>query len=628
MNLFKKSIYALSLVGMTGLWSCSQEEMLSSGAENTVKGQPVQLTLTVTRGDTRTRTVLSEDTQNGGLISEWAAGDYLYVYDTNGNQVGKLELQSEPKSPKGVFSGEITAEEGTHYYNFWYYDEENDLISVEKDGNGNRLTVNLSKQNFFSPEDLSAMEILSSRPTDEYEDVEILVKDGKATVMKDVTLVPKLAMARFSLKNLPTNSKGTLNIYNVGDPLPIQDGFGFVSTYSEHKESNAAGITIENVEADKDVFVAFIPSPEYKLGFTFTTSDGKVYKYQFEKFTELKGGVYYTAFDKDGDKTDVIPGIPVVFGEDGDDELVGPIFEVEGKKFRFTRANLQYNTQTSTWSIPKKQTEYVGKSGRRFLKSAATSNPDVVDLFGWGATGVEDQVYQPRPADFWKEQSYNTNSYNTIDGQYPSANTSQNATLNTNSTLCPGGTMQDTPFDWGQAYGNTHSGHFYTLTSNEMSKVIDGYCVVLGTVEGVQGAILTNYTTVDGLKEKLDEMEVSYTKSTLYKLPSKNSSKPNFAWDRLSISYDQLTELDGVFFPAAGMRNPGVDTDYGSVGYYWTATVSTTPNAIAWVFDGQKTQNNRIFNVYGRGKGQGMAVRLVKEIVSNTDTDETVGKDL
>ena len=74
---------------------------------------------------------------------------------------------------------------------------------------------------------------------------------------------------------------------------------------------------------------------------------------------------------------------------------------MNGKKFRFTRANLQSITKTSTYSIPEKQTEYMGKvSGRRVGASTVTGNPEIIGLFRWGATGIDDNVCKLQPADF------------------------------------------------------------------------------------------------------------------------------------------------------------------------------------------------------------------------------------
>ena len=303
MKYLNKSIYAFALVGMAGLWSCSQEDVLQGG-DVTASGHPVPVTLTVNRGDAQTRTVLSEN-ETGGLNDVWVSGDVLHVYNKAGEEVGTLNLQSGEDTSVGVFSGLVNAEQGEQDLNLWYYGdvESNPNLSFTKYSQRNGLKVDLHKQNFADVKALSALDILSKGVT-------LNVNGEKSTVVKDETMETHLAMARFSLSGLPEGAKGQLNIYNVaGYGSNANSGEEYYNTLNTttldfarlgkaQTSTDKNDIVVENVEAGKDVFVAFIPS-SYQLGFVFTnTADSKVYKGQFENKTDIEVGKYYTAFNE------------------------------------------------------------------------------------------------------------------------------------------------------------------------------------------------------------------------------------------------------------------------------------------------------------------------------------------
>ncbi|MCM1143028.1 MAG: DUF1566 domain-containing protein, partial [Muribaculum sp.] len=382
-----------------------------------------------------------------------------------------------------------------------------------------------------------------------------------------------------------------------------------------------------NIDADDtqdgivNVYFALLPS-SYTFQLSFKDADDNKYVFSSENQNTIEAGKYYTGSKGEG----IAVKLDEVKTVEEDDEVVGPAFQItrqdDGKTVwvKFTRANLQYKTTDKTWNLPSKQTEFICKSGRRY-SSGTGSNPETIGLFRWGTTGIEDDTYKPYAPDFWKSAAWQTNTRNVIDSQFPSSNTSVNATLNTNSTLCHNGTMQGTSWDWGKAYAQyKNEGEYLTLTSSQLSGLINDNFVALGTVDGVNGAImLLNCSSLEDAQKRITDVGGKYNK--LYKLSSDESNNTHFEWTRLTLTYDQLTQLKGVFFPASGMNNPDVDTDYSGTGYYWTSTVSTTPNAIAWAFDGTSTQSSRMFKVYGRGKGQAFAVRLVKVV---TGPDEEV----
>lgn len=321
-----KSIFSIALAGLLSLASCSQEDMLNGGAD-TVKGHPVQLTLTVNRGETQTRTVLSENDKNGGLTSKWVMNDdkkdKLFVFNSEGVMVGELEIKELIEPSVGVFSGTIEANYGSDNYNIWYYNPDNSKIALGKSSREHpNLLIDLSEQSFSSIEDLSAMEVL-------YQSIKLNVKEETAVVEESTTMEAKLAMARFSLAGIE-NASGILKIFDedFGESRAIYKkcGFGLAPKFDGFRFNLANDPSIEvTVTEGQDVYLAFYPG-SYRLGFEFTADNGKKYKFAFNNPTTLVAGKYYCAFNKaEGlgeDDPGTIGGIPVNFEEVIDYDII------------------------------------------------------------------------------------------------------------------------------------------------------------------------------------------------------------------------------------------------------------------------------------------------------------------
>ena len=298
MKYLNKSIYAFALVGMAGLWSCSQEDVLQGG-DVTASGHPVPVTLTVNRGDAQTRTVLSENTATGGLNDVWEEGDKLAVYNSNGAKAGELVITDGVGEDTGVFTGVITSENGQYDFNLWYTDP---VATGAKEADGkplyfnskNEMVVDLSKMpKYTTVEDLSAMDILSKK-------VKLNIKDNNATLVQDEKMVAHLAMARFSLNGIPAGETGKLTIKNNGastDGILYKQRLSLASSSNEGTVARPEGIVINDVNPGEDIYLAFIPQT-YTLSFTFE-SEKDTYTFSFENPTELEGGVYYSAFTKE-----------------------------------------------------------------------------------------------------------------------------------------------------------------------------------------------------------------------------------------------------------------------------------------------------------------------------------------
>lgn len=324
-----KSIFSLALASLLSLASCSQEDVLSGGTD-TVKGHPVQLTLTVNRGDAQTRTVLSENDKNGGLNDMWVDGDMLKVYNSAGQKIGELNLIEGADTDTGIFSGEVTAENGTSDYRVWYYND--DVVSF--DHNASNATeptvlVDLSNQAYGDVTALSAMDMLS-------QDISLTITGNAAVVAERCTMEARLAMVRFSLKNIGAAS-GMLKIYdelNQNRAMITKGSFGLAPNHQGQKFRSVAtpAITVPVTEG-KDVYLALYPD-SYRIGFEFTeTGTNKKYKFAFKGATTLEAGTYYCAFDKDEnadpDVEGEIGGIPVIF-EPAEEEEYTVIFNDEG----------------------------------------------------------------------------------------------------------------------------------------------------------------------------------------------------------------------------------------------------------------------------------------------------------
>lgn len=351
MKLINKTIYALALVGMMGLGSCSSDEMLQGG-DTSLQGHPVSVTLTVSRGEAQTRTTLSEN-DKGGITSVWETGDRLHVYNSAGEKVGILTISDGVGTDTGVFFGSVEAVSGNQELSLWYYDE--DFIKEEADkdkpmmkittysyGSESSETVpalymDLRSQNFKSAEDFKKVEVLSKK-------IVLHVNSDKdengnnATVVKDETLKAYLAFARFSLKGaIPEKTNGKLDIYDIAGYGSNEDtGAEYYNTYNQmyfdfskstvaNSPTDKQNIVVDNVVAGEDVYVALVPKTGCQLGFIFTAENKDVYKFGFDNKTTIYPGRYYNSFLTNGDNgTGTISGVELPFEKEEIDDSDNP----------------------------------------------------------------------------------------------------------------------------------------------------------------------------------------------------------------------------------------------------------------------------------------------------------------
>ena len=438
MKYLNKSIYAFALVGMAGLWSCSQEDVLQGG-DVTASGHPVPVTLTVNRGDAQTRTVLSENTATGGLNDVWEEGDKLHVYNSEGKEVGTLTITEGFDTPTGVFYGEVEAEQGEQELALWYYDdvESNPNLSFGRYSGNDVLVLDLKNQGFADVKALSKVDVLSKKVT-------LNVSGDKTTVVKDEVLRAYLSFARFSLAGLPDGTKGKLNIYDVSTKGTNSDGT-YYNTYNTFKfklnnasvavrSSDKKDIVVSDVEAGKDVYVALVSSPTtedgkdpskgYQLGFKFTSTNGDVYTYEFENQTVLWAGKYYNSFLKnEGEETGTISGIEIPLVKEECVELrlnanfegatVSEIIVTgEGSSYDLTKAYLANVDKESnkSLSVPTNGFTFVGWSKDATGNGAFEESASLTESATYYAIWAKNPLYKWAEGDLVYNKSTGTNS--------------------------------------------------------------------------------------------------------------------------------------------------------------------------------------------------------------------------
>lgn len=297
--------------------------------------------------------------------------------------------------------------------------------------------------------------------------------------------------------------------------------------------------------------------------------------------------------------------------------MVGPVFEADGKKWRFTSGNLYYNTITGTWYISDKQTDFVNAGGLG-TATALGNTPKLIGLFSWGATGMEDAQ---KPFTL-REKGYET----TYSGAwFPSTlGSSKNSTI---SDLW----KHEHVYDWGLAYMKSgrsadDAREYRTPSKDIITQLMQSGFVQGATIKGagadgsdVTGLIvIPGVSTLDGAKELIRSVEGASCLSSMVAV-NHNSTGNTLSYKNIIIDgYDVLKQLnDAVFFPAASKRNlsGGKVYDSNGNGWYWTANGGTT-NSYCLYFNGNSggfTYNGSASNSSMVRSNQ-MAVRLLVEV--------------
>lgn len=265
--------------------------------------------------------------------------------------------------------------------------------------------------------------------------------------------------------------------------------------------------------------------------------------------------------------------VPIKDQETGNDtsddaDLVGPVFECNGKKFRFSSGNLQYNNTTKAWSLAESQTSCLAKSG----------STGVIDLFCWGATGLGDA------------QKPNVTTGSASD--YPS---SEHNLFN--------GTIFSTIYDWGNAYGQSigKEGYFTPETADWESILSDYYCIG-AQISNKNGMLILPYKaaeiSVDEIKSEITEAGGEVYDIVRLKEGVKPASNVFYG---VYLTTEQLSAINGVFLPTATLNEC----------HYWTSScMANTTTSRAFNLD----ISSKLDCGIQKNRNITMAVRLAKTI--------------
>ncbi len=263
------------------------------------------------------------------------------------------------------------------------------------------------------------------------------------------------------------------------------------------------------------------------------------------------------------------------------DVLAGAFSVAEGKQIAFSRGNLQYTQSTATWAFAEHQYDMIGTAnvsdGTESYDATygyskdGTALADKIDLFGWsGSTGSA------------KWGISTSTSYSDYSGDF---------------------------VDWGKNIGDGTT--YRTLTYDEWEYIINGRTnssdlkgvarIKLSETEYANGLILLpdSWTCPEGVNFKsgfADSYGVDYYAT----------------YQTFSLAQWQKLEAAGaVFLPASGYRYGSGVSDVQYIGYYWSATASSSDLAFGLGFVSNYAGTS---NYDGLNRGLGQAVRLVQDL--------------
>lgn len=596
------------------LAACSEDTVINSQPEEFL---PIRVQVSVP--EATTRTVLTET--GGNLAWQWSENDQLAVTNANGVNKGSLKLISfdNDAHTHATFEGYIssTLPNGENTLNILYTSDDPTSISG-------------SYQCDYSEQD-GAITSLKSR--------DVLVSSVVAKKTDDYVLIPSFSMihcfsaGHFSLSfdgETPEISKvevSGVNVMNSAE-IDLKDGSW---------KSSEGTITI--TPGASDFYMTLIPANGVDMKFKAYGKDGKEYEGTLGVTFDLDNAVYVRKDLGNGSYS----GIPVKMNpvqpeEPAVDDTVGPVFEYNGRKFKFTRGNLYYNTVTKEWSLAPTQYSYVRKRGWTDGSGAdlVTPQAEIIDFFGWGATGLYDREAGNSAQDptFWVESATSSSviSSNSYSGSsYPCKNHDYNNCGN-GGKLANG--LQSRPnFDWGTAYAQAidSSDYYFTLTSEEWKQVSDQSIMCLGTIEDLYTPDTQNLAaskrvlvtglfiipgTLDEAKQLLTSAPDVFIGTGFRDMDLRNSSDySKIDVNAIKMPLESLEKiLDKiVFLPMAGngsQSKGSVSTDYP--GCYWTSEGSSTTNGYYFRFF-NKAYNNA-FKIESVTRSMACSVRLVKEI--------------
>ena len=584
------------VLGVLSIAAISCSEKLSDGGSPALESAHV--TVYAAKGDTETRSLLSEE--NGNLKCEWTDGDQLLVTDANGSVKGTLNLTDKEA---GKFEGDLLLSgDGKVTLKYFHFGTGTDLAKVSQE-----YGFDISSQD-GSIGSLGKYDALSTQ-------AEISVIDGRAYPEGTLRLERHFSFAHFTLK-LPEG------VTVSGEPVTISgDNVITKATLGLANRTvtgQAAGSITVN-QGSNSFYVNLIPANSVAPVFTVTIG-GKEYTGSLSA-RDIAAGRFIRKNDS-GNNTGVTVDMTVSGGDDpAKDDTVGPEFEINGKKYRFTSGNLYYNTKTGEWGIHERQTDFTNAGGLDLKDGSVEKNPELIGLFAWGATGLEDAQKPTTLKEAAWQQTY--------DGHhFPS--TTQNLNSSIQSLW-----NHDYVYDWGLAYmesgrAKDDDRQYLTPSAAIFTELMNCGFVQGATIKGaasdgsaVTGLIvIPDVKTLNEAKDFINSVEGATCKSSMMDLS--NAWKRVYYQNIILDSYEVLKKLnDAVFLPAASKRNLTSSTVYNSNGdgWYWSSTGSQTNgynlsfrdnnnNGGGWLsYSGGKDTTHS-----SMGREHQMAVRLLVEV--------------
>jgi len=246
-----------------------------------------------------------------------------------------------------------------------------------------------------------------------------------------------------------------------------------------------------------------------------------------------------------------------------------------GKQVYFSQGNLQYTQSTETWSFAENQYDMIGEAN---ISDGALA--DKIDLFGWsGSTGSA------------KWGISTSTSYSDYSGDF---------------------------VDWGENIGDGNT--YRTLTYDEWEYLLNSRTDA-DKKKGIARIKLSTTEYVNGLILLPDDW--TCPADVAFKSGFSNKYSIQAYADYQTFTLDQWQKLEAagaVFLPASGYRYGSNMSLVQSLGRYWSATTYGSNFAYNLYFysNGAGTSNDD-------GRGNGLAVRLVKDLYAVTVTTPTNG---
>lgn len=250
--------------------------------------------------------------------------------------------------------------------------------------------------------------------------------------------------------------------------------------------------------------------------------------------------------------------------------LGGPFSVSSSKKVIFSKGNLQYNADATTWRFAEHHYDYIGSDN----SNIADDYDGWIDLFGWGT------------------------------GNNPT-NTSTNAD------------DYPAPFqDWGTAAsGNIGSG-WYTLSYPEWKYVFDTRTTstkgLTGTDNGIARYTKANVNSINGVILFPDDFtmpaDVTVTGSSTF-----NGAYTYFDKFVVTSGWDKMELAGAIFLPISGRRN-GTTVVNTDMGFYWSMNKTGTSGYTLAFQNGGLNAQCTYYASYSTTVFYGHAVRLVKTL--------------